>query len=1045
MNRSKLYRPLDAGLFRAPLLPFEQYLAGFEPHAEGFGAMRDPGVRLALLVGSRSVFEGWERAERAGRVPDGLRGKTLRYLIRMATRPTPYGLFAGVALSRFGTHTDLTLGSEPRRRSRPDMGWLLALVARLEARLEVRRQLRLFANPAAQQQAGRIVLREKFPRASDEPAEEVSVRATSAVRLALSLARTAIPYETLCARLTEATGADAAKVEKLLTDLWQQTLLLTDLAPPFTTPDPARELLARLAPITDAAPERAALAALLADLAAWDALEPDNAAPALRELTSRASALASVPGDTCFQTDSTLSVQGGLVNRAVADEAARAAELLLRLSPAPQGPASVTALRQQFTAKYNEGREVPVLELLDPDVGLGPLGSGALAPPEPRWNARRDRALLALACRALRSRERVVELDERLLAELQTWAPSAATAPRSLDVCVQVAARSAAAIDAGDFQLVIGPNLGASAAGRSLGRFACLLGDESLELLRSVEREVAGASPEPVAAELVYRPRRFRSANLVVRPPIRQTEIDLGGRGREGMPAIPIDELVAGVRNERFYLRRLDTGEEVRVTAGHMLNTTGAPEVVRFLADVGEDGRVQLEAFSWGPAEGFPFLPRVQSGRAVLRPAEWRVSAAERDRAFPSDDEAGLLADLARWRAAWDVPRYVFLTDADNRLLLDLEDGSQSGELFHELRQVKDQRALVLQEVLPAADQLWAEGPHGHYYAELVIPLVLAELAPSKTEERPTRPAASAVSSVTREPSSVRTAALRPPGSEWLYLKLYGGANGQDDLIAGPVRDFAAFVLAEGLAQRWFFLRYADPAPHLRIRFGGTPADLTNRLLPAACDWASGLLAGGSCTRFAFDTYDREVERYGGAAGVAVAEDVFCVDSAAVAAYQALLTRRETALDKETLAVLTLDNLLDGLGLSACERTAWLRGVVANRGTASAEYRKRQKILRVQLGALRAGTTDSPLGEVAAGARRALVPCGERLADLARRAELSRPTDDLHGSLVHMHCNRLLGVDRAAETRALALLLRTSESLHEAPLCPATCAAAPTG
>ena len=74
-----------------------------------------------------------------------------------------------------------------------------------------------------------------------------------------------------------------------------------------------------------------------------------------------------------------------------------------------------------------------------------------------------------------------------------------------------------------------------------------------------------------------------------------------------------------------------------------------------------------------------------------------------------------------------------------------------------------------------------------------------------------------------------------------------------------------------------------DPDPQLRLRFRGEPGRLTGGLLPRLCEWAGGLVAAGACDRFAVDTYERELERYGGPEGMAAAEDLFAADSRCVA------------------------------------------------------------------------------------------------------------------------------------------------------------------
>lgn len=90
--------------------------------------------------------------------------------------------------------------------------------------------------------------------------------------------------------------------------------------------------------------------------------------------------------------------------------------------------------------------------------GSAPVG------PEPAQAARLARTLLHLACTALHTRQRVVALDEKLLSRLETWKPAADRGPLSVDINVMIGTRSQAAIDNGDFTVVVGPNLGARAS-----------------------------------------------------------------------------------------------------------------------------------------------------------------------------------------------------------------------------------------------------------------------------------------------------------------------------------------------------------------------------------------------------------------------------------------------------------------------------------------------------------------------------------------------------------------------------------------------------
>ena len=119
-----------------------------------------------------------------------------------------------------------------------------------------------------------------------------------------------------------------------------------------------------------------------------------------------------------------------------------------------------------------------------------------------------------------------------------------------------------------------------------------------------------------------------------------------------------------------------------------------------------------------------------------------------------------------------------------------------------------------------------------------------------------------------------------------------------------------------GAANDWFFVRYGDPDPHLRIRFRGQSERLMGELLPRICTWAHGLITNGLSTRLCFDTYDRELERYGGPEGTAAAEAILGADSRAVIEMLRISRGGLLELDMTSLTVLSIDDFLTGLGAS---------------------------------------------------------------------------------------------------------------------------------
>src|SRR5262249_4014245 len=153
-----------------------------------------------------------------------------------------------------------------------------------------------------------------------------------------------------------------------------------------------------------------------------------------------------------------LPLVGNRLHREVGRETAEAARLLFELNPASAPSTQLDGYRDAFVVKYGYDRHVPLLEMLDPDVGLGPPTGYHAGRPGPRIGPARDNFLLDLALRANRDRQFVVELTDRQIADLTVLPLPGIEYPPSIELSIAVAANSAAALDAGEFQIVVGPN-----------------------------------------------------------------------------------------------------------------------------------------------------------------------------------------------------------------------------------------------------------------------------------------------------------------------------------------------------------------------------------------------------------------------------------------------------------------------------------------------------------------------------------------------------------------------------------------------------------
>jgi thiopeptide-type bacteriocin biosynthesis protein len=429
--------------------------------------------------------------------------------------------------------------------------------------------------------------------------------------------------------------------------------------------------------------------------------------------------------------------------------------------------------------------------------------------------------------------------------------------------------------------------------------------------------------------------------------------------------------------------------------------------------------------WSWGPLLSASFLPRVTHGRLVLSPAMWNL---QRDTLEGLDKGGGAqrFAAVQALRAERRMPRFIALEDGDNLLPVDL-DNVLGVEALVQL--IKDRPRVTLVEMFPGPEGLCTQGPEGRFVHELVVPFVRAQ--PSV----PARPVTATARPVEapRPPWQARSFL---PGSEWLYARLYTGAATADRLLLGVVAPLVKSALGSGAADGWFFVRYGDPDWHIRLRFHGSPGRL-KELSDTLSSMLAALHREQLLWKVQLDTYEREVERYGGPEALLLAEQLFQADSEAVLELLELLPGDEGADARWRLMLCGMDLLLSELGLGLEDRLRVVTGLRESFGREfhvdrtveqqlAERFRKERRALEELLGSRKATSPVLAQGlEVLQRRSARLAPITQGLNMLAADRRLSVPVPELAGSFLHMHANRLArSAARAQELVLYDLLTR---------------------
>ena len=979
----------------------------------------DPALAAALELASPDLAQTLTRTEQEStdRPASEVRRMVIAltgYLLRLRHRATPFGLFAGTALIAPDTAAGGGIGTGHSLLLRPPPRWLAGLVAALESDFalpDLAPQVRIAPAPSLYRTGPLHVLADRSAGGPGHWRTDTSVRQSGLLDAVLVMAagdragNGGIRYCALLDLLHAAAPAlDREKLAGYVTGLLSARFLVTDLLPPPGDADPLSYLIERL----DHHPVAGRLDGLRRDLR--EASRSPRAAD-IRRLRGQMRSIE--PGGADLVADMLLDTDLRVPLLAVR-EVEHAASVAWSCTPS-RPVRSLAGLHQAMLSRYGLDRPVPLAELLDPTESLGLDGVSPQG--EAAAGAARDRLLTGLALDALAAGRAELCLDRAVQRRLEA-VRGACGFPPSTDVFTEIVAASAEALNRGDFLVVLGSDGGPGPAGSSAGRLAGCLGAGAARLAGcEAPRQDAG----PLEVEVVFRPPDPAAGNLVSETGWTAFRIDLAGHPpKRSSRDIALADLYVIATPERLRLYSERFGRDIRPVSFSTLHPQRADAVARLLLALGCDGAAPWKSWDWGSAGALPWLPRVRVGRAVLASARWALSPDLLHLAAAATDSQWRRG-LLRWRDAEEVPEVVLTGAGDRQLPLDLADPVHAALLRRECR---DHGVVTVTEppggIAAWRAAGWPPGPGGPHAAQIVFPLHPRRAPPpGHPTERPAVPAGR-LGLPARWHGHPSRASVFLPGGSWLCANLTVPAALQDCVLA-ELTDQALQIAAEQAeVERWFYVRTADPAglPQLTLRFHGPARSLNQTLLPALHRWSGQLRAEGLARDLCLASYWPELGRYGGSDCMEAAERLFHRDSRLCLESVASTPGTVPPGQRPVPGVIhILEVMLDArraVGelprshLSATERRLF--------GELRPGLRRDQD---------RDGEGDRPpvtVGSHGQGARSAWMDWHAALA--AYRSRLDEAGQDcvpIALSLVHMHCNRLVGPSRATERVAVAL------------------------
>ena len=679
-------------------------------------------VREAIYVASPVLYAELQKYI-AGSIKDSdekqrIESSVYRYINRMESRCTPFGLFAGCSIGSIGEETQIML-KETNRCTRLDMYFLCTLSQELSKLPEIKEKVRYYPNTTLYPMGKKYRYIEYQYTKSSRIHRISSVDRSIYLDTILKTVRKGAKISELSDYLIK-TGIEIGEAKQFIEELIDSQIIVSELSPSVTGDDYFTQIIRILEELNVNEALLSSLKEIQETLNQLDSPHPrplskmergergeENEGQGVRmELYQQIIKIIKeikVPYEEkfLFQVDMTRNVAEATLGKAIVDELQSTMIFLNKITPKTRNE-TIQQFQQVFYNRY-EDREIPLLEALDPEIGIGypaNQGAGNLSPLLENFNLPAGQAnqgmgsqpgsfISGLFKKATEvSRNEIVLSDEDVKDFKTEWDDLPPTLHSMFEIIKSEAGNPL--IHLTGFSGVCGANL--------LARFAHTDAQmaQFVDEIAAKEQELA---PDFLLAEIAHLPDS-RMGNILSRPHIRDYEIVyLANSDLPENRVIYMSDLYVSIRKGKIYLRSKKLDKEIipRLTNAHNYRNNPMPGY-RFLCDMQQQqGRTGLY-FNWGYLNNeLSFLPRIRYKNTILSLATWKIKIAEMKHLFEIKKDDQLLTETKKWQEKYPLPSKMSLADGDNELFVDWEDIRSIQALFSI---IKKREMIILTEFL---------------------------------------------------------------------------------------------------------------------------------------------------------------------------------------------------------------------------------------------------------------------------------------------------------------------------------------------------------
>ncbi len=821
-----------------------------------------------------------------------------KYTVRKSFRCTPYGNFAGVSVGDISNaNTNISINTQnyvQKKHTRLDMNYVCEIYNFLLTKnATLKNKLHYSLNTTLYRYDDTYRYYEYHLKNKNRQYYLVSVKSNTYLEKIIAAAKEKTAYNDLLQVLKSEDISDQQS-ETFINTLIKNQVLISDLEPTITGEEYFDYLLSRLKEL-DLTDDYNLLKEVQENLN--DPAKSLNKYVNINHIISENYVKTS--SKDLIQQDIALKFDNNSLNSDVVSDFIKSFEELAPLTQHHE-PKTLADFKRKFITRY-EDQSIPLLEAIDSESGIGydtsgtshtPFISGifpktADSTPTVQFNKKQklandiyEKCILSNEASYTLRQDDLEKLDNRInYHEIPATFYAIGNVYKS---------------DHSVYKF-LNNSCGGTSAINLMTRFTHSNAALSEKIKTIVDYENKNQAEGVLLAEIVHLPES-RVGNILQRTKLRDYEIPILTNVTSNTDStIKLSDILVSVKANKICLFSKSLHKEIipRLSTAH--NYTLGIGIYKFLSEIQSQASFDIN-WSWGFLRAKAFLPRIEYKNIILSRATWNVAGASLSKFIAAIGKQQTDA----FRKSLNMPDRVCLCQGDNELLLDFASQLSIQVLLGYLKKGDVQ----LKEYIGESYALITNDENVESYNnEVIIPI-------KNTAHKKRKSRFEINNSVER---------VFPFGSEWTYLKIYLGSKHADKILSQQLIPLIEKI--GGVIDKWFFIRYKDPDNHLRLRLhhpGISPENFME-VLTSVQQAFNPLLANGSITNIQYDTYKREIERYGEST-IEDIESIFHADSLAVMNFLDLIEGDEGEKYRWLFAIKGVDYLLTDFGLTLEEK-----------------------------------------------------------------------------------------------------------------------------